>query len=490
MENNDNNLAHFFRNKLNSSEGLGEGWDRPEESVRDAVFEHIHTEDTAGFVYMKWIGLVLLLLATGLISWYIYTLNQKLNEAETALQDQQKQIENIQKETQRTTEIQVNKIEELKTQNKQLTSDYQNIIEDNTYKDQLLQKQRSSIIQTENHREEWQKNISNYESIFSHLKNEIDLLKAANIALIESDQTTKSRSKESAFNLSAIQSGLLVQKEKTLPNFEVATPILSTVSPLKKKKFELGYSYALRGVKMPIERSFERQRPASERVQDNRLVAHGHGINAGYNLGKNWWIRSGIQNTYIRIKQTFDLGLAYDPSNEMSRPDGSIENELALRTSTAYSDINSTFNIAFDPGQGLNDGDLLEVSVDDNLSHRRLQIPLGIAYIHENNKWRFALQGGVQWNNVSFRDYSFRTTVRARGEEIPVDRDRVRSSRIPGKQFMSTYTGFELGYQLKERWYAQTALNYNYDFINQRETEFSNASKTGTTLKIGLNYRF
>ena len=241
---------------------------------------------------------------------------------------------------------------------------------------------------------------------------------------------------------------------------------------------------------MPVNRTFEQQRVISETLQSNRISTNAHGVNFAYSFKRNWWFRAGIRSVSFDFQNAYSMSVAYDGTNERPLSDGTISNELALRPSTSYSELRSTIPLIFEPIQRLDDEATLEVRILDRHQFNYLQIPFGVDYFYGTSKLKWLIQGGFQWNRISSDGYYFTSFFEVERRPILIDERQISiGSNVGSKQFFSTYGGLGLDYEIFKNWHARAAFNYHYNFI-QNTINLINSTKSGTTFKLGLNYRF
>ncbi|GJM33567.1 MAG: hypothetical protein DHS20C18_25680 [Saprospiraceae bacterium] len=479
MEDKNNNLGDFFRKKFDDFDESGGDWMRPDRAVRDEVLQQIDVSGAAKPNYAKFILIAIIGLFLLATFGYIFYLQQQVVDLKTALQIQNEQSEASNMAVASLEKKYLNEKTRLLLKSEQLQCSNDELVQREKDLDGLMQSQQSAVLQLQEENRILQKKIN--DSVLTPI--------AKNNVL---DEVADAKENKLKMNLVQKLPALLINPFTFNENYPLKLSLPTQIRPLKsnRKRFEIGYEYALLGFDMAINRTFENQRLASESAQTNKISTPSHGFYFAWSPKKNWWIRTGLRNTSIQLQRRFVLGLAYNRTNETTRPGEPIRNELLLKTSTAFTEIKSAFDISIERGQELQEGDLLEVRIQDHLSLKYMQIPLGIEYFYGSGKLTWLFQGGFQYNRISFGDYRFITTVEARGRILPVDRRRILSQAFSNKQFLSTYAGLGLDYQIFNGWHARGSFNYHYNIIKNSTNEFPGSSKRGTALKLSLNYRF
>jgi len=281
-------------------------------------------------------------------------------------------------------------------------------------------------------------------------------------------------------------------------NSEVEKVQEEPISPKKEidskndKRFLLGYEYSRQNWEIPINRTFTEQRLVSESGQSNIISSNVHGLNLTYSPKQNWWIKSGVRFTQFNVANTYNMGLAYSKTNEMpDQMSGGTFNTLNINTSTPFSSSNNSVIVLFEPNGVPDEGSLLEYQVEDNLSVNSWQIPIGLERQFNAGKTFLFIQGGVQFNSISIKDYTFRTSILdAEQNPLNIERESPDGQSGNNKLFLNIYAEFGIEQPIFQEWYLRAALNYNYNFPKNNGSNISSQSKTGTAFRLGLNYRF
>ncbi len=490
MEN--RNLGDFFRKKIHSDETSD--WLKPDMEVRNSVLENImvqpETQKPNKRKFYSLLPFFIILFLMGL-STYFYSENKDLkSQLETQKNDYSKKINNLDENVknlhsdynkkQKSLQSKIVLLQEEKEHISILLENEKKNKENNIVENKpVIVYNTVSDVVTGNEKEIQQQNqiISELQTLVSDLENQLSHAKY-NLA-----QCQKNGTDEHA------QITALPQVEWSVDYNKNKRKIYSSpqIAASKRKKFEFGLDYAIQQMNYSTIRTFENQRIASDNSISNLFRMHSKGLSVGYSPVRNWWIRTGIRYDNHQIYNQFKMGLAYDPTNEVSDGSGLTTNNIRMTTDNNYAQGVHEMRLAFEQGTELEEGDLLEMTIDEGVLIRYTQIPVSIQYRLGKNKWQWLFQGGAQWNRLRFQDYTFFTNFTAKGEEIPLVGDDLFELKLPSRNYWSAQAGVGLNYQILDHLNAQATINYNYDFI-QFERETSNNSKSRALFQIGLNF--
>ncbi len=519
MDDNYNKLGDFFKNKMDDFDGSE--WERPDADIRQNVLNKI-TEPTA--VGMKgtmanakiFLGAMAAMLLFSFLSiGYLFFENKELNQ-KIQLKNLQYEEEKLKSEKaiasleERTIElkkkiessIQERKIwkqeQEILSNNKNdILNQYQNI--KSKYKKEVdqneqyvleikKQKERVNILTSE--RNQLTQNINEYISLLETKKETEN---------IDNKQTPSIKNTNEQYgNLMPLGNHLLATNSKLFPKRPIIEKIKKSeiVSPhfkYKRNKFDIGYEYSTQKFEWLVDRSFEKELESSKNISKSDKYIHLQGVNLGYSPHKNWWLRIGIKYGKFDVEQFQYLSWVYDDENEEERPDGEIYNQFNMGIESPYLETSRDVGIKISDDLELGEEDILDMRIYEKQKLSLLQIPLGVEYAFGKNKWQWLIQGGAQWNRLSFLENEFDAVVAVRGEEIEIwedEEDERLDKEIPVFNYAGIYAGLGVDYELFKNIHIRGALNYKYDFINTYDNKFSNSAKIGTVFKLGLNYRF
>ncbi len=479
MENKNNNLEDFLRKKLSDFSEISDSWDKPDAGVwvqAQQEFPGFAKSKSFRFDTFWKVGLFLLLLFS--IGYIIFlqrenhVLKLELDKkTEEIWQNQEIAVSDENLLEKSTTIIADN--EKLATQNKLLYKQKTEI-------EHLFRLQQESIIRLTNENQGLQNSIKKNTSLAPALSNISDIKSGS----------TKNINTGKAIAKDHQSIHFLFKKTNKIegPGFPKLDVSISFI-PLKKKrrKFEVGYEYALLGLNIPVETGFG---DLSKNKSNNRVYAQAHGFYFAYAPQKNLYIRTGLRTSTTTVQQNSKLNVEYDKSGEYIKQNGAIGNDLKFDTKTFDNHTKSDITVEIPQGAAIENGDFLIVNFSDYQNLRYFQVPLGVEYFYGKGRWQWHLQGGIQWTQITFGDYTLNAKIYTKDEELPVDKIKVYSKSQPSKQYFSSYGGFGLNFQISETLHARADLAYTYDFINIKSKDFSNSQFFSNAFKLGLNYRF
>lgn len=500
MENKDNNLGDFFRKKFSEFDGSEGEWGRPDVSVRENLLDEISTAQkpaAASVSNLFWkIALIVALLLLGGFAFYLRTENRNLQQA---LNEQKSKTEIINEELINQKEAFENKITQLEKNINNQISESESIEKNNQERlaEIDLLRVKNTRLNSENTelKNEKIQLLLEVEEIKNRPKEIVEIVKSENgenifletiKAVLPIALAQKVELKENEGGITEDET-LEEKVEKPELNLEKEIKTIET----KRKKFEVGYEYALMGLDLSTERRFALQRDVAQNSQSRKINAHSNGAFFAYSPRENFWLRGGVRFSSVSFSNSYVTGLDYDKEMETVEPNGSTSNQLMLTTSTPYSETQAEFNVRFPDGEELNNGDLLRVAITDLQRLNYLQIPFGVEYHFGEKRLKWLIQGGGVINRISIGDYSFTVRTFARNRIVPVERERVVSRDIPRQFYLGMYGGAGADFQLVNNFHLRASVNWNRDFLRSNQADrFSNSPRTGTTLRLGMNYRF
>lgn len=252
-----------------------------------------------------------------------------------------------------------------------------------------------------------------------------------------------------------------------------------------RSKLKLGYDFAIKQVDLSTEKSFEQQRLASDGLQIKSALAYSHGLYMAYSPKPRWWIRSGISRSNLSLQYQSRLGIGYNTDGEFNRPDASKGNVLLLHTETSFTEIESQIEIINPRGRELQTGDLIELSIQEELDLNVISLPLGLEYETGYGQFNWLAQLGMMWNRIDYTRYNIQVEGVANIGGIPIYKSDVNAANIPSSDYISLYGGIGLEYRIFSNWFVQPTLLGHYNFSEQLS-----ATKTSIGLQVSMGYKF
>ena len=508
MEN--NNIGDFFRKRLDGDMS-NEDWANPDMEIDNKVLNQIShpnkpiSKGWGGVILKSGIGILLLLMGG-----YIIYLNQELSAAKNELIGRTDIVESIKSELNlednsntKTIELKDALIAKLEAQNENLFLENEKLLRENT--DQSINSGQREVIKlnTENDdaikilREEKEILLAENQKLnqlTEHLLAEKNVLEGK---LNEQEQSYTQMEKDnnilkdSLSLLSSLVAENMNSETEKIPEEEPIVPEEKTDTK-NHKRFAMGYEYSRQKWDIPINRTFSEQRLVSENGRNENISTNVHGLDFAFSPKQNWLIKSGLRFTQLNVESTYNMGLAYSPVNETPDPlSGGIFNTLNVNTKSSFLTSDNSVNVLFEPNRAPEEGSLLEYQAEDNLSINSWQIPIGLERQFNAGRTFLFIQGGVQLNSISIKEYTFRTTI-LDSERNPLNivRESLDAQGVNNKLFLNIYGEFGIEQPIFQEWYLRAALNYSYNFLKNNSSNISNQAKTGTAFRLGLNYRF
>jgi hypothetical protein len=508
MEN--NNIGDFFRKRLDGDMS-NEDWANPDMEIDNKVLNQIShpnkpiSKGWGGVILKSGIGILLLLMGG-----YIIYLNQELSAAKNELIGRTDIVESIKSELNlednsntKTIELKDALIAKLEAQNENLFLENEKLLRENT--DQSINSGQREVIKlnTENDdaikilREEKEILLAENQKLnqlTEHLLAEKNVLEGK---LNEQEQSYTQMEKDnnilkdSLSLLSSLVAENMNSETEKIPEEEPIVPEEKTDTK-NHKRFAMGYEYSRQKWDIPINRTFSEQRLVSENGRNENISTNVHGLNFAFSPKQNWWIKSGLRFTQFNIESTYNMGLAYSATNEITDPiSRTTTNTLNVKTFTPFSISDNSVTVLFEEDREPEAGSLLEYQAEDNLSINSWQIPIGVERQFNAGKTFLFIQGGVQLNSINIKEHTFRTSI-LDSERNPLNivRESLDAQDVSNKLFLNIYGEFGIEQPIFQEWYLRAALNYSYNFLKNNSSNNLNQAKTGTAFRLGLNYRF
>ncbi len=472
-------MEDFLKNKLNEFEDSNDGWDRPDPQVWEQAQGQILAPVTPVGMTSTFVkaGVVLLLLMMGGYIWY---LQQQKNDLQIAFDGQGEQLEQLSQELASVEEKNLAEHQGLALKNEELHAENTAISNKNAALQKQFQQQQQVISLLNN------KNKS--------------LLKARNQAValhvLQKDnplnsQVPSQEKNETPLTLTSLNIHLLPEKQFLLHSEPLKTPEVpvQTIPNIQRwEQFELGYEYALLGLKIPIQSDFKDLNSTANTV-NKTVTTNSHGVYFAFSPKRNWFVRTGLRTAQMTLEQTSEAGVYYDKSSEYLKPNGTTANDISLNVRTPYSELESEITLDIPQDANLKTGDWLLFGTYERIRQRYYQVPIGVSYFQGLGRLQWQVQGGVSWNKVVFDDYFLKAYVQSKTNDLPVAKVKVLTKDVPATQYMGAYAGLGLNYRLTQSWHVRTGLTYSYDF-NNKSNKFSNSKGITSAINLGLNYRF
>lgn len=470
-------LGDFIRNKLNSSGPNEGGWDAPDPGVRAELLSQltsgaVFTSAAVSLKLVAWAASVLIgvvAVAGYLASDHIDSLNQQTQAQHEQIQDMQLEIDS-------------------------LIDRYEGDVADMQNGLRLVEQQRDSVRQAAR---TWQYIAEDQQQTLGYFQQMVQ------------KQAVSIQKAENKFGDSVSQQVLAGEEvEVSLPNDLIPLPwqnaplpySLGTASPnvqlgfdpftIKPSRIEIGYQASWKSQNLAATWRFENLRHASGGEEDQQKWMQMHGLDVGIPLRRNLWIRTGLKVGRLNVDQSYNLTVAYDNQREFSLRDSLYANDLTLTKSTLYGESEEEIRILLARRGDLRDDELIEVSLQESYTRRLVQVPLGLSYFHGENRLQWWIQAGVQWNHLRGYNYELTANVETEGRFIKLEHRHSRQRPSYHKQYLSTYGGVGLNYQLTRHVHVRGGLSYQFELLGPISNTLSNSNRIGTAIELGVYRRF
>ncbi|MEN0046110.1 MAG: hypothetical protein AAF806_03515 [Bacteroidota bacterium] len=467
MENNNDKLSHFIRNRLQSVEDANEDWDVPDGAVwknaKSQLLPPKKEKKKVPFYWFVGIGLAILLLLSLFYNWHLMQLKdrgeEQLKEQAAVVAQlkeqllQEKQLFQSQNEENQIVinELQVENIrlveanEQLKIEKQQFEEQYEEslLIQDN------LENSITSLVENiEN-----EQNTTNT-STFKPLEKELLPLLSPSI--------------------NTIQSGT---NSKLLPAIANNTKVLKPDKSINEKKHELGFNSGFSSLRVPTSFSFGKEEKKLEQITENFTPSYQ--FHYGYSFKKDWWLKTGIRHYGYSYTNQFQFKTAYDKSKEFEKPDGSVANELQVQTANAG--FQTTQNVVIDiPNDtNLETGDFLFGEFEEQQRINVWQVPIGVEFRQQTKKLGWQLETGLLFNIFTALETELSGNIQSTQSELPLKILDKADDSASSKFVLGVQGGIGLNYQIQKQWLLRADLLFQY------QPNFSNQ-----IFQMGVGYQF
>ena len=466
MENKNDKLSNFIRNRLQSEKDTNDNWDKPDVSIwKKAKSQFTPPKKDRRKVLPFWfysILLGMLFLVSILSNWHLLKLKNNVKEEleeqieivthlkEEVTEGLIKQQIQEQQEAFTIKEIQLSngklvlENEKIKTEWNKLRQQYQGLL--------ILNKEIEESLRSENVKiDEKQSFVINGKRIEKNLNvNRIELLRlSANSFLLTN-------------NLEPIK--------LDLPTIEIA----ETSKP--KKVIEIGLNYGLSILKVPSSIMFNKNKETSKVT--NEVLASTYHLHLAYSLKKNWWLKTGVRHSNHFYTNNFQFKSEYDKSKEFVTPDGTIANKLPIQTSNGYFRTNQNIEIKIPDNVVLDSGDWVFGEFEEKQRIRTLQIPIGLEYRQRNKRFGWQIEASALFNRMTFSNIELKGKIQSTQSEFPTKIVNKVHDSSTSKLLFGVQGGVGLHYQINRRFTLRSDVLFQYNpyFLNQN-------------IQLGLGYQ-
>lgn len=464
MEPENRHLEDFFRKKLSEPSPEGDGWDRPNPAVWAGAQAQLSPTPTAAGVFSMWqaiaaVGLVLVL-ANVLVGGIFQ--QRKVGVLEEALASQQAQIHSLENA--------------LNAQ----PSNSAPVLSVDPKPDPPEQAQ-----------------IERLQKELLYMRRQIADLQPPDLPPTPQPKLPIAPNRPSnALNAVLNQTFLLSLSEPDPKEFASMSTSEGHIIPAphiasrQKPAFEVGFTTGFMRLQAPNQYAFNDLRT----VRDNSKISQNSfssiGLRAGLLLSSRWSLQMGVRTSSGTLSRSSEFQVAYNTRNEYERPDGTIANDLTLKTKDGYRNQERTLTMSIPADRRLQDNNLLDVVIDEKQDIRIWQVPIGMQYAHPIGRWKITWQAGLQANLFSFGDQQTQAAILFGDAEIPTERKEIPSERFPLKASATPFIGAGINYQIFGDWALHTQVQYSHHPATGSTAEFRRQSSADQSLTMSLLYTF
>ena len=472
MEDNNNKLSRFIKNRLQAVKGTNDSWDKPDDDVwENAKSQFTPLQKDRKRILPFWFyGLCLgvLFLLSLFYNWHLVQLKnqvkEQLEEQSEIVSHLQEQVSEGIKKQQVQTEQKVNTIEKLQFDNARL----------------LREKEQTN--------EKWKQTQRQYHALLNTyhvLNSERALLRREKMLSIEKSRLAKNENvieksaRDNKIELTHLPSKLIFVQPNLEPLY-LGLPKMKTAAIDKKEqqgKVEIGLHYGLSVLKVPSIIDFNKDKKSLD--QTNEVYAPMYYLHVAYSLKKNWWFKTGVSHSNYFHANSFQFKTEYDKSKEFEKPDGTLANELPLHTSNGYFSTTQNIEVNIPDDVALETGNWIFGEFEETQRIRAWQVPLGIEYRQRNNKFGWQIGASALLNMMTFSDTELEGKIQSTQNEFP--------TKIVNKQYDSSTTKLLLGAQgdIGLHYQLSRKLTLRADVVFQYNPYFLSHN-----IQMGLGYQF
>lgn len=489
MADDKNNLEDFFKRRINDFDSPNDGWDLPDEDVWSQAKIHFPNHPQKKRSDRKLMFIVLFLLILGMITGYVFYLQNELVKKSNEFDLAKKEIKN-KNNTITILEKTIAKVQEdliqekINTQN--ATSSLTQSQQTNT-KTIFNQSKNSQVLKNEN--QKWIGELMKTPSDLASFREAKSLSpKEVDASFNSSEDTSRVSTVSTVASITSLN--YPIPNELSLLKLEVLPVINLSIAMPYRERSEIGIDFIHRNFEMPLEYDFEKLEKEDYGKKDWSFPINTRGfqVRLSFEFFSNLWLTSGWRRTRGGFDKIFSDKLIYDKSSEYINDKGETVNEFDITTQSSFSDSGSTINFEIPDGTSINNGDFILTDWNYAQEYTFTQIPLGINYFIGKNKLKWNLQGGIGWNRVTFSEYFEKTQLSYDNEFLPIKNDGKTKRNEFKTRFMNIYGGVGFDYALNKYWMIRSAFIFEKNFLQKDPILDSNSISKG--FNLGLSHRF
>lgn len=486
MEEQNDKLSEFLKNKLESSNLERDDWFRPDPLVWANAQAQLDGPPALTIKQISlWLGGALAIFFLLLVCFFGWQLIRQNQDIEERLNEQTKVIAEL--ETRLIQSIEEQKIQKREVQEEQmqarqkdvsqkiamekLKSTQARIIQENQYiTKQYIETYEAYTTLLENNKEKSHlPNLSNENKQI--IKDEVASLR------MNEDELEKIPEALAQINFSELLSSAVPIMDESLNSWAPNPTIQLTKRAKKKAKFEIGMNYGLTNLKAST-RSFVSEDDDDDEDLFEEFPASIVEVGLAYGLNANWWIKTGIRHAIYSSDSGYEFEVEYDELNDRFDNDGNKVNDIQLQLKNDLFPSTQNLAIGVNDSPNLSTGDLLFGEIFEEQTITLWQFPLGIEYRNDNNKLDWQVAAGPVLNRLKFETGTPEAAI--------YNSDKEFTSYLLDKEYESDNIKYLLGIQ------ASLGLHYelNKKIIIRGDLLFQyNKYIAGQSYQLGISYQ-
>jgi len=270
-----------------------------------------------------------------------------------------------------------------------------------------------------------------------------------------------------------------------------STPAIAKIKrKRRRKKWEIGLSFSSSEYQVPIAYRFSKFNPVAENDIVQIIETNGAGLNLGYELKRNLFLKTGLQLRGGGIQREISSTLYYDKSGEYINTSGEVSNDLLLETNSALGTSENRLAFEIPQGTDIIDGDLVVTKLTNLEALAFVKIPIGVDYYIGKKRLQWWLRGGIALNAAATLDVLAEGTLDYDNKEIPVEIEPIATPAIVNA-FFSGYAGLGFNYRFARKWHFRGSFSEEFNLAASSFLQpatvlnFDNQS-----FEFGFHYRF
>lgn len=243
----------------------------------------------------------------------------------------------------------------------------------------------------------------------------------------------------------------------------------------QKGKFEIGLEFGLFSTNIEYSLSYKE---FSKSIQIHGCEQHYssiNGLNFTRRIADKWWLQTGLRYGRSVFSDDILFEAFYDKAGEQLQADGSVLYDLTLVSSGSIDEIETVINVSITNASSLDNNDLIVSALLIKNRLNWLQIPLGVVYRLGKQNLNYEIKGGLSLNQITTRNYYVEGFIEGNVSILSIN--EINYPQKNNTQFLGTYLGFGVRYDLKKNIILHGNFNLRYEpeiqvYVNDVFTSF------------------